>query len=1051
MCYSDSSNLQYTIAEEIRKGSFVGNLAQDLGLNIKELSVRKFHIVSDDSEKYFTVKLENGNLYVAERIDRETLCGEAELCFLTFDALVKNPLNVFHVKIQIQDINDNAPIFFREIIRLEILESTLPGARFVLQNARDPDLGSNSVQNYKLSASQYFKLGKRKNAEGVISPEIVLDNSLDRELQSTFELILTAYDGGNPIQSGSTLLKIFVTDVNDNFPLFAQEVYKVSLNENASVNTTVLQLKASDKDEGLNAQITYSFSNIPEYALKLFSINPDSGEIKTKEMMDYELANRYEMFVQAQDGGGLASHANVIIKIIDVNDNAPEITINSISSPITEDASPGTLVALINVRDKDFGENGEVSCQIKDALPFKLLLSSGSYYKIFTTAFMDREKIPQYNITVEATDKGSPPLSTRKTIILDISDINDNPPIFEKKSYIAYVTENNSPGASIFNIYASDLDIGENAKLTYFILNSSAEELSLVSFLSINPVTGVIYGQHSFDYEKQKEFNLQVVAKDHGSPSLSSNVTLKICIVDQNDNAPHILYPSPEIDGSTFFEMVPPTSEQGYLVTKVVAVDADSGHNAWLSYHFIQTPEPSYFNIDQNNGEIRTSRGFQEKDSFRQKVVIMVKDNGTPSFSATVTLNLVAAVSFQQILPEIVSHPNESDSQYNLQFYLVIALALISFLFLLTVIMAVISKYRKLESSPNFSSLNTNIYSNVDPRLFSRYSNGTLSLPFSYDVCVALDSSENDFSFLKPNQNVPVASLIDSDNTGIENKSEKETVSDNSLLESTAVYQKGEEVKMEYEDNSIIKASDGENPILTGTALIYINVTDVNDNFPVFIQGVYKVNLNENIEMNSSVLFVYASDKDKGLNAQITYSFRNIAEEAVQTFNIDASSGEIKTKGSVDFEVIKLYEISVQAQEGGGLVSHAKILLQIIDIIDNLPEIHITSMSLSISEDQPGTVVALIIVYDKDSGENGDVNGDNGQPALSATVILNLVVAESLQHIVPELSNHTTNLLFYLFNNGTLSTPYSYDACLTLDSSESDIAILKTKTECSSS
>ncbi|XP_053575578.1 protocadherin gamma-B1-like [Bombina bombina] len=777
ICYSVSSNLQYTIPEEMRKGSFVGNLAKDLGLNIKELPIRKFHIVSHISEKYFAVNLENGNLYIRERIDREAFCGETELCLLKFDALVENPLNVFHVKIEIQDINDNAPIFFDEIIKLEILESTLPGARFVLQNARDPDLGTNSIQSYKLSASQYFTLGQRINAEGVISPEIILENHLDREMQSSYEVTLTAYDGGNPLQSGTALVKILVTDVNDNFPLFAQEVYKVSLNENTPVNTTVLQLKANDKDEGSNAQITYSFSNIPEYALKLFSIDTKNGDIKTKDILDYELANKYEMFVKAQDGGGLASHANVIIKITDENDNAPEITVNSISSPITEDSLPSTLVALINVHDKDSGENGEIICQIIDVLPFKLLSSSESYYKIVTTAFMDREKIPQYNITIEATDKGSPPFSTRKNITLNVSDINDNPPVFEKNAYVAYVTENNSPGASIFSIFATDLDTEENGKLTYSIFKLSSEELPLVS---INPVTGVLYAQRSFDYEQQDVFNLQVMAKDNGSPSLSSNVSLKICVVDQNDNTPQILYPSPEIEGSSLFEMVPPTSEQGYLVTKVIAVDADSGHNAWLSYHFIQTTEQSYFNIDQNNGEIRTSRGFQEKDGLRQKIVVMVKDNGTPSLSATTTLHLVAAESFQQILPEIVSHPKDFDSQTNLQFYLVLSLAIVSFLFLLTVILAVISKYRKLESSPALNSLNTNIYSQFDPRLFSRFNNGTL--PFSYDVCVALDSNETDIHFLKPNPNVPVASLIDSDNTGNENESVTEPVP-NSLLE----------------------------------------------------------------------------------------------------------------------------------------------------------------------------------------------------------------------------------------------------------------------------
>ncbi|MEE6478686.1 hypothetical protein FKM82_011952, partial [Ascaphus truei] len=787
LCHSVSGQLHYSIFEEMRKGSTVGNLAKDLGLNIKDLSFRKLRIVSHVSEKYFTVNLENGNLYVRDRIDRETLCGATDPCFLTFDAVVENPLNVFHVKVEIQDTNDNPPTFFHETIRLDIIESTSPGSRFVLQNARDPDLGVNSIQNYKLSANQYFTLEEKTNAEGITFQEMVLEKSLDRETQSSYELILTASDGGNPIQTGTALVKIFVADSNDNFPMFTQEVYKVSLNENASANISVLHVKASDKDEGSNAQITYSFSNIPEDALNVFSIDPNNGKIITKANVDFERTKSYEMFVQAQDGGGLgrslASHAKVVIQVIDSNDNAPEITITSISTPISEDSPPGTVVALINVHDKDSGENGDVICQIQDTLSFKLISSSGSYYKIVTSKSMDRETISHYNITVVATDKGSPPLSSRKTIRLEISDVNDNPPIFEKNSYVAYVPENNSPGASIYSVHASDLDIEENAKVKYSIVYTNIEAFPASSYLSINPVTGVLYAQRSFDYEQQKEFRIEIMAQDKGSPPLYSNVTLKICVVDQNDNAPNILYPSPESDSSAVFEMVPVASEQGYLVTKVVAVDEDSGHNAWLSYNFIQTTEPSYFNIGHQTGEIRTSRVFQEKDSLRQRVVIMVKDNGTPSLSATVILNLVVAENFQQVLPELSNKSTDIHSQSNLQFYLVIALALISFLFMLTVMLAIVSKCRKLKPSKAFNSLSTNIYSQVDPRFVSTYNNVTLPLPFSYDVCVALDSNESDFTFLKPTQNVPVTSLIDTDDSGIGNENVQEMAPSKTLME----------------------------------------------------------------------------------------------------------------------------------------------------------------------------------------------------------------------------------------------------------------------------
>ncbi|MEE6478689.1 hypothetical protein FKM82_011955 [Ascaphus truei] len=779
---SVSGQLSYSIFEEIKIGSLIGNIANDLGLNVKDLPFRNLHIAHGTTEQYFTVNLEDGILYVSQRLDRERLCGATNPCILTFEAVVENPLNVFHAQVTIQDINDNPPTFFQEIIELDIIESTLPGARFMLQNARDVDVGINSIQNYKLSDNNYFRLGEKISPDGTKLPEMVLEKPLDREMQSSYDLILIASDGGNPIVTGTALIKVIVNDANDNFPIFTQELYKISLNENTPINSLVLYLSASDKDEGSNAHITYSFTNVPENALHVFSIDSNSGEIKTEQNLDFEVAKSYELSVQAKDGGGKVAHSKIIIQVTDINDNAPEIIFTSISSALAEDSLPGTVIALINVRDRDSGENSEIDCQITDMLPFKLISFSGSYYKIITTGIMDREKISLYNITVVASDIGSPPLSTRKTIRLEILDVNDNPPVFDKMAYVVYVPENNLPGASIYNIHASDLDIDNNARIIYKIVNPSIEEIPVSSQFSINPVTGVLYAQRSFDYEQHREFQILIMAKDSGSPPLNSNATLKICVVDQNDNAPNILYPSPETEVSTLFEMVLFASEQGSLVTKVVAVDVDSGHNAWLSYHFVQVPETSHFIIGCHTGEIRTSRVFQEKDALRHRVVVMVKDNGSPSLSATVTLNLIVAEHFQQMLPEVNNQPRKSGDQSSLQIYLVIALGLISFLFILTVMLAIISKCKKTKPA-TFSSLNANIYSQGDPRFLSKYNNETLPLPYSYNVCVALESSESDFAFFKPNQNVPVASLIDADDSGIRSENTKETLPTSNFIE----------------------------------------------------------------------------------------------------------------------------------------------------------------------------------------------------------------------------------------------------------------------------
>uniref|UniRef100_A0A8C5MFB7 Cadherin domain-containing protein n=1 Tax=Leptobrachium leishanense TaxID=445787 RepID=A0A8C5MFB7_9ANUR len=788
LCHSVSAQLHYSIPEEMRKDSVIANIAKDLGLEIEQLSLRKFRIVSDISERYFSVNLENGNLYINDRIDRETLCARAVSCLLNFDAVVENPLNIFTVTIEIQDINDNPPKFFHERIALEFVESTSPGTHFILQNAEDPDIGINSVQTYKLSDNQYFTLSEKTSTDGRIFPEIVLEKPLDRETQNVYELILTALDGGNPIRSVTAVVKIFVIDVNDNFPVFSQEVYKVSLSENTPINSTILHVTATDQDEGSNAQITYSFRKTSENMLSfdMFSINATNGEIKTSKKLDFEVVHNFEISIQANDGGGLMAYCRVLVEVLDENDNLPVISIASLTSPIPEDSSPGTLIALINIYDKDSGKNGEVIPQITENLNFQLLWSSSKYYKIVTTNVIDREIASQYNITIQVSDRGSPPLSTSKTIRLDISDVNDNAPVFKKSTYFAYVPENNLPGTSIYSIQASDFDTGENAKIIYSISSTSDEDVPVSSYLSINIETGVLYAQRSFDYEQHKEFQIHVIAKDNGSPSLSCNTTLIIHVMDQNDNAPRILYPALETGDSASFEMIPLASKEGSLLTKVVAVDADSGHNAWLSYHFILVTEPSYFSISQYTGEIRTTHAFQQKDALKYKSVILVKDNGIPSFSATVTLNFIVADNFQQVVPEFKDAVNSEDSPPNLQMYLVIALVLISFLFIISGMMVIINKCKQSKSPLTIGSLGTNLYSPVDPRILSQFNKGTLPLPYSYNVCVALDSNESEFTFLKSNQNVPIDNLIDTADSELGNENLQDAIAPNSPMKVSA-------------------------------------------------------------------------------------------------------------------------------------------------------------------------------------------------------------------------------------------------------------------------
>ncbi|MEE6478696.1 hypothetical protein FKM82_011962 [Ascaphus truei] len=742
-----SGQLHYVIPEEMRIGAVVGNIVKDLGLHITDLAYRNPHLHFDGNVQYLNVNLENGNLYIMGRIDRDEMCKEAIDCFIDFEMVAENPLTVFDIKIAIEDINDNPPSFFKEIIELELSESTTSGSSFPLESAHDPDIGRNSLLSYKLNLNPYFIIKEKQSTDGNTYVYLLLEKSLDREVQNKHNLILTAFDGGDPIKSGTIQIKMTVTDANDNAPVFEKDIYKSSLKENPQKSSLVMQITAHDIDEGVNGEIMYSFSSVPDNARHIFSLNPHSGEITISGSLDFEEVKVIRLGVEAKDGGGLVSHCKVHLEVIDENDNAPEIKLSTVTTSTPEDSPPGTVIALININDKDSGENGKVTCQIQDQTSLTLVSASKNYYKLLTKTILDREKASEYNITVIAHDNGTPPLSTSTSFKLQITDINDNAPTFEEMSYVVYVPENNSPGASIYKVKAADLDLDKNSQVTYSIVPTNEDGVTVFSSVSINSQTGIIYAQRTFDYEKFREFQIIVSANDCGNPSLSSNATVKVFITDLNDNSPQILYPSFGSDGSAVYELIPPSSEAGYLVTKVVAVDADSGHNAWLFFNLIHSTSSGFFNIGLHTGEIRTSHGFLDKDAMKQKVVIVVKDNGQPTLSTTATLNLVFAENVKEALPEVSITPRNTD--FDLNFYLVIALAAISFLFLVTVLLMFVRRCLKQSST-------------IPPM---SYAHGTL--PYPYELYFATDSGKKEFTLMDVNGENSKVNNLSTDNSAL--------------------------------------------------------------------------------------------------------------------------------------------------------------------------------------------------------------------------------------------------------------------------------------------
>ncbi|XP_048371372.1 protocadherin gamma-A6-like isoform X10 [Sphaerodactylus townsendi] len=717
-----SAQIHYSIPEEMQKGSFVGNVAKDLGIDRKQLPNHGLRIVPTIGKiQYFAFNVNNGHLQTSERIDREDICGEAEKCILKFQLIVESKLELFGVEVEITDINDNAPQFLPTEWKLKISEAATLGDRLLLPRAQDPDMGMHSIQNYQLAGSSHFSLDVQMEENGIRRAELVLEKGLDREETSIHDLILTASDGGNPVRSGTAQIQVIVLDANDNAPVFSQPIYEASVMENVPIGSTVCTVQATDQDEGLHREIKYSFQKTTDKYSKFFLLNSTTGEIILKGTLDYETSSLYQLEVQATDGGGLSDTSKVMVSVTDLNDNAPELAVTFVINSVAENSPAGTVIAILNVQDRDSGSNGEIKCSIPNNFPFQLKQSMDSFYSLVTDSVLDREQVPAYNITVTATDHGNPPLFTSTFIVLQVLDTNDNPPLFTEPSYTSYVLENNPRGMLIFVLNAKDPDWEENARVTYSIMEGVMKNPPLSSYLSVNSESGAVYALNSFDYEEFREIQFLIGAQDGGSPPLSSNISVTLFVLDQNDNAPEILHPSPPTDGSTGVELAPRSSEPGYLVTKVVAVDADSGRNGWLSYQLVKATEPGLFTIGLHTGEVRITRFFLDKDALKQILVVLVKDNGQPPLSASVTVTVVLADSIPESLSDISSISTLEDAQSDLTFYLVVAVAFVSclfFAFLLVLLALRLHKWRNshlcASGSMNFSGVPVSQFVGID-------------------------------------------------------------------------------------------------------------------------------------------------------------------------------------------------------------------------------------------------------------------------------------------------------------------------------------------------
>ncbi|NWY89902.1 PCDG5 protein, partial [Loxia curvirostra] len=572
--------LRYSVPEEMPKGSFVSDVAKDLRLQMSEMSDRGVRVVTEGRAQYFSLHGKTGHLVTAERIDREQLCESVQQCVLRCELIVEGEMKFYEIEVEIVDINDNPPSFQEAETELRMSETTAPGSRFPLPDAHDPDSGRNSLQSYELSGDEHFSLAVQAGPGGDQRPELVLAKALDRVEALNREPVLRAIQGGVPARTRTARIRVTVLDANDNAPVFSQAEYTVRVPEDVPVGSKLATGTATDADEGLNGLVKYSFKK-KKTSSQIFHLESETGTITLGRSLDFEQGDIYELDLQAYDGGALYDKAKVVVTVTDINDNAPEISVRSALCEISEDAPSGTVVALLYVQDRDSGANGEVRCSLDKDIPFRLQSSQGNYYSVVTARELDREEVSEYNVTVRAADGGSPSLQSSAVLALRVLDVNDNAPVFLEERYSARVAENNAAGALVLTVRATDADWGQNARVRYRLAEGRVRGAPLSSYVSVQAETGALYALRSLDYEQLRELQLWVRAEDGGAPALSSNVSVRLQIVDENDNAPQVLYPPPaaaagsgSVAAWSGVELAPRRSEAGAL--------AAAGLTRWL-------------------------------------------------------------------------------------------------------------------------------------------------------------------------------------------------------------------------------------------------------------------------------------------------------------------------------------------------------------------------------------------------------------------------------------------------------------------------------------
>ncbi|KAM6946143.1 protocadherin Fat 3a [Aplochiton taeniatus] len=525
------------------------------------------------------------------------------------------------VTVLVADVNDNPPAFLEEVYRGSVRESDPPGQVVAVLNTRDDD---NSAANRQVS---YHITGGNRGgvfALGLVQGEwkMYVKRPLDREEQDLYLINVTASDG---LFVARATVEVTVTDTNDNRPVCHQALYTALFPEDVPVNSVILRVGASDADVGVSAWIQYSLHGPGS---EDFSIDPETGDLKTAAALDRERTPAYRLVARATDGGGLWCRAEVHLALSDVNDNPPAFSLARYTASVYEDTPAKALLTRIQAIDPDEGPSRKVLYSLTDSAGGAFSIDESSGVVVLERG-LDRELRPSYQITVRASDQGSPRrLSSLANVTVTVLDVNDNPPVFERRDQLATVPEDVGPGTEVIRVYAASKDIGTNAEITYSIRSGNEH-----GKFHIHPLTGAISVSKALDYETCRDYFLTVEARDGGTPPLSAVTTVNINLTDVNDNAPMF-----SRDG--YAAVVSEDSAVGASVVQLTAEDVDSQVNGDIIYSIVSGDGNNQFFIDPLSGMVKVNKQLDREMVSGYSLAIRALDSGSPPMSSTVMVTV---------------------------------------------------------------------------------------------------------------------------------------------------------------------------------------------------------------------------------------------------------------------------------------------------------------------------------------------------------------------------------------------------------------------------